>query len=97
MSSYGRAGGSNKCLNKSKGGSKDGSRGGPKGGPKRAHNDYHSPKEWNALSADDKEKVRLKQQQSSGNDKVGSSASCGVRSVDTDSDNNILRRPPTQN
>ena len=92
MSSNGKAGGSNKRSNKSKGGSNGHSRGGSGGGStgdsKRAHSDYYSPKEWNTMSAEAKAKVRLKQQRSSGTDQAGSSETCGVQSVDTDSDGN---------
>ena len=89
MSSYDKAGGSNKRSNKSKGGSKGRSRGGSGGGSKGGstqHSDYNSPKEWRALSVEAKAKVLLKRQQSGGNDKESSSNSRSVCSVDTDSD-----------
>ena len=96
ISSYGKAGWSNKRLNRSKGGSKGRSWGGSvgvsKGGSKCVHSNYYNnPKEWNAMSAAAKAKVCLKRQQSSDTDKLGSSDSRSVWSVDTDSDGNAQK------
>ena len=84
MSSYNNSGWSNKRSSKIRGGSRGGSRGDSKGGSKQTHSNYYSPKEWNALSVDDKAKIRLKRQKSSRNGQAGSSDSRGVQSVDTD-------------
>mmetsp|Transcript_13510 Transcript_13510/g.28531 ORF Transcript_13510/g.28531 Transcript_13510/m.28531 type:complete len:189 (-) Transcript_13510:2172-2738(-) len=92
VSSYGKAGGSNKRSNKSKGGSngrsRGGSSGGSKGGSKRTNSDYYSPKEWNALSAEAKAMICLQRQKSNGTGQASSSATREVQSVNTDSDGN---------